>query len=125
MQGVKLAKILHVKPRNFQMSESYHKLIIGKVQVKLNLGAFLLGLSGLRTQGSVPEDMCLIPDISQWVKDLALLQAVAQVAGATQIQCCCGCGGGLSCGSYSTLSPGTSICCGCSHKKKKKRKMGV
>ena len=35
---------------------------------------FLLWLSGLRTQHS--EDVGAIPGLSQWVKDLVLLQAV-------------------------------------------------
>ena len=38
---------------------------------------FSLWLSGLRTQHSSPEDAGLIPSLSQWLKDLVLLQAVA------------------------------------------------
>ena len=37
---------------------------------------FSLWLSGLRTQNSVCEDAGLIPDLTQWVKDPALLQAI-------------------------------------------------
>ena len=37
----------------------------------------------------------LIPSLAQWVKDLALLWAVVQVADAAQILCGCGCGAGL------------------------------
>ena len=33
----------------------------------------------------------LTPGLAQWVKDLALLRAVVQVAEATQIPHCCGC----------------------------------
>ena len=33
-------------------------------------------MSGLRTQHSVCEDVGLIPDLIQWVRDLALPQAV-------------------------------------------------
>ena len=33
-----------------------------------------------------------IPDLTQWVKDPALLQAVTQVSDAAWIPCCCGCG---------------------------------
>ena len=36
-----------------------------------------LWLSGLRTQHSVHEDVGLIRGLTQWVKDLALLQAEA------------------------------------------------
>ena len=39
------------------------------------------------------EDMDSIPDLTQWVKDPALLQT--QVLDAAQIWCCHGCGVGL------------------------------
>ena len=48
----------------------------------------------MRTQHTACEDAGTIPGLAQWVKDLVLLQAVAQVADAAQIQYCCGCGGG-------------------------------
>ena len=38
---------------------------------------FLLWLSGLRTRHSVCEDVGSVPSPTQWVKDLALPQAVA------------------------------------------------
>ena len=43
---------------------------------------------------SIYEDVVLIPGLTQWVKDLVLPQAVAQVTGAAQILHCCGCGVG-------------------------------
>ena len=38
----------------------------------------------------------MIPDLSQWDEDLALLQATVKFADVAQIQCCCGSGVGLS-----------------------------
>ena len=55
---------------------------------------FLLWLSRLRTQHSVCEDVGSIPGLTQWVKDLILQQAAAQITDLAQIWCCCGCGVG-------------------------------
>ena len=41
---------------------------------------------------SILEDAGLDPDLGQWVKDPALLRAVAKVTDAAQIPSCCGCG---------------------------------
>ena len=53
---------------------------------------FLLLLSGLRTWCRLHEDLGSAPGLVQWVTDLALLQAAAQVAEAAGMPCCCGCG---------------------------------
>ena len=65
------------------------------------------------------EDAASIPaGLAQWVKDLALLQAVIQVADVSQIGCCCGWGVGLSCSSNSASSLGSSICASAALKRK-------
>ena len=48
-----------------------------KNKLKENAWEFPLWLSGLRTQHSVHKDVDSIPGLTQWVKDPALLQAVA------------------------------------------------
>ena len=45
-------------------------------------------------KNSVHEDLGSIPVLTQWVKDLVLLQASVEAADAAWIWCCCGCGVG-------------------------------
>ena len=80
---------------------------------------FLLWLSGLRTQHSVHEDLCSIPGLFQWVKDLRLPQSAAYIADVAWIQYCCGCGVGWLLQFWFSLR--TSMCHRCGPKKKKKR----
>ena len=54
---------------------------------------FTLWFSGLRTRHSVHENAGLIPGLTQWVKNLVLLQVAALVTDmAHHIQLCCGIG---------------------------------
>ena len=86
-----------------------------------------LGCSRLRTQQSVSKDAGPIPGFSQWDKDLALLQAVAELADVAEIWCCHSCGVGSSCSFNLPPSPGTSIFCmkGKKEKKEKKKKKKI
>ena len=64
--------------------------------------------------------------MAQLVKDLTLsvrmqVQSLAFLSGL-RIQCCHGCGVGLSCSTKLSPSPATSVCCRFSPKKKRKKK---
>ena len=39
----------------------------------------------------IHEDVGSIPGLTHWVKDLALPQAIVQIANVAQIPCCCNC----------------------------------
>ena len=76
-------------------------------------------LSGVRTQPSIREDAGLIPCLSQWVKDPALLQAV------TWIPCGCGCGVGRAEAPIQPLAKKLSFDEGADVKRKKKKSLSV
>ena len=65
----------------------------------MDIGAFPLWLSRLRTIRSVCEDVDLIHDLTQWVKDPTLRQDVVKVVHVVQNWNCCGCGVALRCNS--------------------------
>ena len=74
-------------------------------------------LSGLRTQHCIREDSGLTPGFVQWVKDLALQQAV--VVDAAQFRCCCG----LASDAALPLAQELPCASGVAGKRKKKKKI--
>ena len=52
------------------------------------LGAPIVALQ-VKNSTSVHEDKSSLPGLTQWFEDLALLQAVKQVADVAWILCCC------------------------------------
>ena len=58
--------------------------------LKNSKAEFPVWLNRLRTQHYLCEDAGLIPGLTQWVKDPALLQAAVEVRDVARIRCCCG-----------------------------------
>ena len=76
-------------------AEAGHWICVSEALKKKNLCYWVpLWLNGLRVRHSVREDVGLIPALIQWVKDLALPQAAAEVPDVARIWRCCGCGVG-------------------------------
>ena len=69
---------------------------------------------------NIHEDAGLIPGLTWWAEDLALLYAVVQVADKAWIPVAVAVVQAGGYGSDLTPSPGTSTCCGCGPKKTKK-----
>ena len=59
----------------------------GKVSTEVSIVA-----QQVRNLTGIHEDTSSIPGLTQWVKDLALLQAETYVTDAAPTPCCCGCG---------------------------------
>ena len=74
---------------------------------------------------SIQEDVCSIPGLSQWVKDLALLQAMVEVTDVAWIWCRCGYCEGQMLQLQFDPSPGTVICHRCSTKNRRREDISI
>ena len=66
---------IHINPQTSMSTHIDFEYCIPFLKIKIVLG-FSLWLSGLRTWYNVHKDVGSIPDLTQWVKDLALPQVV-------------------------------------------------
>ena len=99
-----------------EAAEKQKGLGLIRTGLKFQLSGVAIVAQQVKNSSSIHEDVGSIPGLTQWVKDLALPQAVVYVTDTTQIRCCCGVGG--TCSFNSTPSLGISIYCRCSHKNK-------
>ena len=89
-----------------------------KTKIKMRLPEFPLWLSRLNNPTIILKGAGWIPGPTQWVKDLVLLQVVAQVVALLKSGVAVALAYAGSCSSNSTPSLGTSIQDRCSPKKK-------
>ena len=71
----------HMEASRFSVLKTYYPTPVGMTSIKKmrNSSEFPLLLSRLRNRRCLSEDVGLIPGLTQWVKDPALLQAKAVI----------------------------------------------